>query len=280
MIKMRKKGRAITDLDAIKKAEIEILDETVRVCEEHHLKYFLAYGTLLGAVRHKGFIPWDDDIDIHMPRKDYEKLLKIWNNSGRYRLVECKLDHTYIYPFAKVVDNDTIMQEYNVLEEYDMGLYVDIFPYDEVKESSKKNSKFIRKCELLEKLRMYSMFPYEKILNQDAKKNFGRKAIWKTLRKIGPAKISRWQDKVSRKYCGKNTDYMGCLCTRYSEREILPKHIFGDSIEIEFEGKRYKAPANYDYMLTKLYGDYMQLPPENERVLKHNFKVWEVEKKG
>lgn len=273
---MSKKGQAITDINKIKSMEIDILDEIVRVCDKEGYKYFIAYGTLLGAIRHKGFIPWDDDIDIIMPRDDYEALCAKWDNSGRYKMLECKRDHKYIYPFAKVSDSSTIMEEHNVLKQCDLGIYVDIFPYDNVAEERKEDSSFIRKCELYEKFRMYSMFPVENILSENKKKNFGRKIIWRIIKAVGPEKISRYQDKTAMKYKNEKTKFKGCLCTRYSEREILPADVYDDVIKVEFEGKMYNAPKQYDLMLTRLYGDYMELPPKEERVLKHNFKVWNV----
>ena len=269
--------KRITDLDEIKRREIKILDTFVEFCKKNNLKYYLAYGTLLGAVRHKGFIPWDDDIDVIMPRDDYEKLLALWDNTQRYRVMECKLDPNYIYPFAKISDSHTYLQEFDVLEDCKMGLYVDVFPYDCVGQDKKQAKKFIKRCAFMEKLRIYSMLSFDKIKSEDSKKNLGRKVLWKILRKTGPARISRYQDKVSRKYFGQKGKWKGLLCTQYPEREILSAEVYEDSIEIVFEGKKYNAPANYDHMLKKLYGDYMKLPPKEEQVLKHNFKVWEIE---
>lgn len=269
----RNKGSQITNLDEIKQIEIDILDEIVQICSENNLKYILAYGTLLGAVRHKGFIPWDDDIDIIMPRYDYNKLLEIWND-GKYRLVECMKNKDYIYPFAKVYDADTILEESGVTVSYPLGIYVDIFPCDAIKDTPEKEKKYLNQCEMVEKMRMYSLNPFEMFLNKDPKKNFGRKIIWNILRKIGPAKFSRILTKKLQKYSFSDAEYAGCICNRNLEREMLPKKVFEDLIDLEFEGKLYKAPNNYHLMLQKKYGDYMALPPVEERVLKHGFKAW------
>lgn len=269
------KLRQITNLEQIKEKELEILDYVVDFCDNHNLKYFLAYGTLLGAVRHKGFIPWDDDIDILMPRNDYEKLKIIWNKDSCYKLLDCMEDKEYIYPFMKVSDSKTKLEEHDVEEHMDLGIYIDIFPYDGVVKDTKKRQKFLKKCEYLEKLRLYSMLSIDKILHTDKKKNFMRKILWVFLRKIGPAKISRKMEKFIAKNRVENAEWQGCLCTRFSYREVMPKEVWGETVELEFEGKMYKAPKEYDKMLKTNYGDYMTLPPEEERCLKHNFKAWE-----
>ena len=251
------------------------LTDVAKICDSNNLKYFLGYGTLLGAVRHKGFIPWDDDVDILMPRKDYEQLRKIWDRDNRYKLLDCRDDKKYIYPFMKVIDTKTKLEEHDVEEQADLGLYIDIFSYDGVSSDAEKRQAFLKKCERLEKLRLYSMLSMDKILHEDAKKNFGRKILWKVLRMIGPARISRKMEKFIAKNTVEDAEWMGCLCTRFSDREIMKKEIWEETIQLEFEGKMYKAPKEYDKMLTTNYGDYMTLPPEEKRCLAHNFKVWE-----
>lgn len=175
----------------------------------------------------------------------------------------------------KVIDTKTKLEEHDVEEQADLGLYIDIFPYDGVSSDTEKRQAFLKKCEKLEKLRLYSMLSMDKILHKDAKKNFGRKILWKILRMIGPARISRKMEKFIAKNTVKDAEWMGCLCTRFSDREIMKKEIWEETIQLEFEGKMYKAPKEYDKMLTTNYGDYMTLPPEEKRCLAHNFKVWE-----
>lgn len=269
----------IIGIEEIKSKEIAILDKIVEVCEKNKLKYFIAYGTLLGAVRHKGFIPWDDDIDLLMPRKDYQKLLEVWDNEGAYQILECTKDFQYVYPFAKVIDAYTVLEEYEVDQQYRMGVYVDIFPYDGIKGSIKKNKAFLKICEIMEKLRIYSMFSCDKILHENPKKNFGRKFLWRILTQIGPAKISRWQNKFAQKYIKERADFQGFLCTCCSRKELLPAELFDNTIMIEFEGKKYCAPAQFDEILKREYGDYMKFPPKEQQHLTHNFKAWEVRKK-
>ena len=268
--------REITDLSEIKNIELEILKYTTNFCEKNNLKYILGYGTLLGAVRHKGFIPWDDDIDILMPRKDYDKLCKIWGKSNRYKLLDCRNDKEYIYPFVKIIDSYTRLKEYDTLVQTNLGIYIDIFPYDGVPEDESRRRKLLKKCANLEKMRMHSMMSVEKIMHSDPKKNIGRKMLWKVLNRIGPARLSRIIEKTIAKYSVSNSKWQGCLCTRFPEREIMSYKVWKGTTELEFEGQEFKVPLNYDEMLKINYGDYMKLPPEEERCLKHNFKAWEI----
>ncbi len=267
-------GERITELAEVKKIEVEVLDAFVSFCEENHLTYFLAYGTLLGAVRHKGFIPWDDDIDVTMPRPDYQKLLELWPKEGRYTLLECNQDKGYLYPFAKVCDSKTFIEESGVEVSFDMGIYIDIFPLDGIQGTPEENKRFLHSFETMEKCRMYSMMPCESILKEGTGSDLPRKLLWQVLRKIGPYRFSKRMDRLARKNGYSAEQYGGFLSTRFWEREIYPLRVLEDTIKIEFEGKWYTAPADYHLVLTLLYGDYMQLPPEDEQVLKHNFKAW------
>ena len=275
------KGKEITEIQQVKSIEIKVLNVIVDFCEQHNLKYLLAYGTLLGAVRHKGFIPWDDDIDIFMPRPDYQKLISLWKDNDNYGLLECTKNKNYIYPFAKMYDKHTIILEKEIDIQCDMGIYVDIFPYDSINNTYEESRKFLKKCETYEKCRLYSALPYEKILHENKIKNLGRFALWRVLKTFGPAYFSRKENQLYQKYADQfdTTEQMGCLWTRKAELEIVPRNVFDETMDMEFEGKMYKIPANYDVMLKTKYGDYMQLPPEEDRVLHHGFKVWECERK-
>lgn len=273
-MKQKELGERITELPEVKKIEVEILDAFVSFCEKNHLTYFLAYGTLLGAVRHKGFIPWDDDIDVTMPRPDYEKLLKLWPKEDKYALLECKQDRGYLYPFAKICDSDTFIEESGVEFSCDMGIYIDIFPLDGIPGTPEENSRMLHRFETLEKCRMYSMMPCEALFKEGSGANFARKLLWRILRLIGPYRFSKWMDRGAQKYGYSAQQYGGCLLTRFSSREIYPLRVLEETTKVEFEGKWYTAPKDYNLILTLLYGDYMQFPPESEQVLKHNFKAW------
>ncbi len=264
----------ITDIDEVKQIEVKILDAFVSFCNQNNLRYYLAYGTLLGAVRHKGFIPWDDDIDVTMPRPDYQKFISLWPAGGKYAVLECTQNEEYVYPFAKVCDTDTFLQERGVCLDYDMGIYIDVFPLDAIPGTLEDSKGFIRSLQNQEKCRLYSMMPCEYIFKDGSKTNFTRKLLWRVIKAIGPHRFAKRMNRRSQKYGYSPQLYGGSLTTRFPEHEIFPLSILEETTELEFEGKRYIAPADYNQVLTLLYGDYMELPPEEERVLKHDFKAW------
>lgn len=267
-------GERITDLQQIKKMEVEILDTVVSFCNQHNLRYFLAFGTLLGAIRHQGFIPWDDDIDIIMPRPDYQKLLELWQDKEHFVLLECNQNQDYAYQFAKVCNADTFMEEHNVTLKYDMGLYIDIFPCDCLPDNEKAKNSLIRKLATFEKMRLYSMMPMKALFRDNSKWNMDRRLLWYLLRCIGPHRIAIEIDKLSRKTAYSSKGLGGFLSSRFPEHELMPLSTYENTIEVKFEGKLYRAPENYDFVLRTTYGNYMEFPPEEEQVLKHSFKLW------
>lgn len=166
----------------LKRIELDILKYIKTQCEKYNLRYYLAYGTLLGAVRHKGFIPWDDDIDIHMPREDYDKLIELeYNNpDSKYKLLSPKYNKDYYYSFAKMVDNETILEETGLKQIKELGVYVDIFPLDYIK---KKGALKVKIERFLFFIRMAPAFiDYKKRVNHKNRVIFIK--ILKALNKI------------------------------------------------------------------------------------------------
>ena len=243
-------------LEEKKKILVSILSEVHNFCDENNLKYFLTGGTLIGAVRHKGFIPWDDDIDIYMPRNDYEKFLCKFNKeSERYQVISLKIEN---------VDSD-----------YKMGIYLDIFPLDNL--SSNYN----------EALSLYKAVSfYRKLLAiKNAASDSKRKPYMNFILKVGKVVIMpvsrkwilRQIDMLSQKYReDTSSQYIGAICAAFYG-EILRSEWFTERCLLEFEGRKFWAPKGYDAFLTQLYGDYMQLPPEEKRVTHHDNKAWLVE---
>lgn len=244
-----------------------ILDVIHQVCTEYGLRYSLAYGTLIGAVRHKGFIPWDDDIDLMMPREDYEKLLAIWNQSAPkdYILQNTRTDPDFTQNFTKIrKDHTTFLQdEAERTKHYHKGIFVDIFPGDRV-----PSGKIERKIQYIACAinLLYSrghtsgsgglVGITEKLLLNNASKE---KHI--TRRECAEKKIRCWNGNATLQYVFPST--IEC------SRKFYPATLFEKMKTIEFNGKQYMCVADPDTILRIEYGDYMQLPPEEERVWTH-----------
>lgn len=259
-------------LENIKGIEKEILDYIDEVCRVNSLQYYLAYGTLLGAIRHKGFIPWDDDIDIWMPRPDYEKLLIILRKSIPQKYCLYLDQEDYIYPFAKVAKTNTLLIE-NVDLNSVMGVYIDIFPLDGV-----ANSKKIVKRDF-NRIFFFRNILSIKRMSLSKTRSLNKTIILRILRlfanffsvKYLIKKINHYS--LMRDYAGSQN--VGSIVWGDKYTEYWPKEYF-DLSELEFEGKLYYVPKEYDLICRSIYGDYMQLPPEEQRVSKHNFQCFKI----
>ncbi len=247
--------------------EQEILDVIHQVCAEHGLRYSLAYGTLIGAVRHKGFIPWDDDIDLMMPREDYEKLLAVWDQSAPkgYILQNTRTDSDFTQNFTKIRKDHTafLQDEAERTKHYHKGIFVDIFPGDRV--PSGKIGRRIQYIACAVNL-LYSrghtsgsggmVGEVEKILLKAPKEKYS------VRRERAEKKIRSWNGDESLQYVFPSTIR--------SSRKYYPANLFENVKTIEFNGKQYMCVADADSTLRVEYGDYMQLPPEEDRVWKHH----------
>ena len=246
---------------------VEILKEVHAICEKHGLKYFLDAGTLLGAVRHKGFIPWDDDMDIGMLREDYEKFLEIAKKElPDYLFLQTfETDDKYdIYQVpCKIRYNGTILIEKGIAENSEMhnGIYIDVFPYD----SLPKNDSVYKLQRTLSYNILKSFVRIREKPEQLSIKNRITFTFYKVVRALFPYKrrkkffdfLISWNDV--------NSPYMGYgLDTIWSEYVYKKKDYF-ELEKLEFEGCQFYGPKNADAILTQLYGDYMTLPKEEDR---------------
>lgn len=251
--------------EEVKRKEVKILNHIVAVCEKHGLRYYLSYGTLLGAIRHKGFIPWDDDIDISMPRADYEQLLKVMlaNPDKRFVALTPK-SKGYPYHYAKVVDLSTKLVEENLDDFAGNGLWVDIFPLDGVDTTEptrqKKLAKYFNSC------RASASFKHCPANNKPWK--------WRICKMIGTRNFSRLVTWASRRLPFDSAQYVAHMPT--AMQYLFPRRLFDKVIKVEFEGALYDAPADYDEYLKILYADYMQIPPESQRIT-HSVKAIAVD---
>ncbi|WP_278372289.1 LicD family protein [Segatella bryantii] len=252
-----------------KKHILDIMVELDRICKDHNLNYYIAYGTLLGAVRHKGFIPWDDDIDILMMRNDYEKLIRILkcNNTPDWLDVIDGDTAGYYYTFAKAVDNRTIAEHDDT--HVSSGLWVDIFPWDYVPNEDKESKKYLKLCHIHRNIILAMSSNFNKM-------PFSLKKIAKIFLScfasiIGKKRLYRYSNAHNQKY--QNTNYVACLTTPYTTKERFFIDDVNEVTKLEFEGYLFSAPQNWEIILSRLYGNYLQLPPIEKRRT-HNITAW------
>lgn len=253
------------DLKRLKIEEKKILDYYVNFCEKNNLKYYLAYGTLLGAIRHNGFIPWDDDIDVHMPPQDYQKFINLFkkDNNNDYFLQTIDTEKYFHATFTKIRKNNSCMveKEWSYMKIH-KGINIDIFPLYPYPDDSKERKKF----RFLLKL---STLLVSKNIKTNSVKN---KIIFGILRII-PRNVT---NNISNKIVYKLLNYDGNYSKYITEscEEGYNKEWFNEVIPVKFEGTYYNAPKKYDAVLTKMYGDYMTPPKKEDRVGHGNGEIY------
>lgn len=245
----------ITDLKEIQRIQLKILKEFDKYCEANHLKYFLAYGTLLGAIRHKGFIPWDNDIDVCMLRDDYNKLIKKYKD-GRFKLmsVERLKRNEYTYAHAKLTDTQTILLE-SFQPDYELGVYIDVFPLEYLKDGGKDYNI------LLKRYNRINYLETAKGIKGKILKIIGRKTLSRIYRMMH----------LNRK---KNSRCVGNCCATNASGDIYNIDWFDKTKKKIFEGYEFLVPIEYKRVLERRYGNYMELPPKDERKPQHDFKAY------
>ena len=248
----------------LRNCQIAILDFFNKLCCDNNLRYWIEYGTLLGAVRHKGYIPWDDDIDVAMFREDYDKLINICrlNPNARYQLSCVENDPLCMYPFGKIIDTQTVLYELGE-DGIKTGVYIDVFVYDNAPEDINKRNKIFDKLDFYGKLRKYQL-PMGK-----APLSLKRILVLLTRALISLFPKQYFTKKIiknAKKSCNIKSDFVSDFtCPYYYTRWCVHKSIFEELTELEFEKHYYKAPKRYDEWLRLQYGDYMKLPSVEER---------------
>lgn len=264
-------------LRQIQLIQLEIALEIKRICEENKIKYFLDSGTLLGAVRHKGFIPWDDDLDIGMIREEYEKFLKIAPEkiNSAYEIQTWSNDLNYGNAFLKVRKKNTKYIEVVSQNQTINGIYVDILPYDIYPTNKVNQNKQGRKIEILKRM-IYSKSHYKNWSN--SKSTFQlikRRAIYIPIQFLcfffSKQKLITLYERVAKEYNNTDSDYVyeQTGATKYG-KWVLPKKCIVNLSPMQFENHYFLAPMDYDLYLTSVYGNYMKLPPEKERYNRHS----------
>lgn len=265
----------------IQDVSIEILKKVADICEEQNLKYYLAYGTLIGAIRHKGYIPWDDDVDIWMPREDYEKLVEYFRENYYemmpYKMMNNEISENYPYILPRVIDSRYMLDVKNE-KKCGMGIFIDIFPLDGLGDDKNHALKLIDCGKNLSSLIFLS-----------TRKHFGKgttKSIWKLILKFPIYLYAKLKGKnyfakksmqlsLENKYC--ESKYVGCVTwPTYRDRDVFDKELFDKTILVDFGKYEFRVPEEYDRVLSQIYGDYMKLPSQNERKPHHLYKAYEV----
>ena len=259
------------ELEQLKTLELELFSIFLDVCKKHSLRYFLLGGTCLGAVRHKGFIPWDDDIDVGMPRNDYEKFLEVAQNEfPEYVFLQYgKTDPEYPMSFAKIRNSNTTFKEESMsLLKINHGVYIDVFPLDGYVDDKNFEKNFYSNKRIIS-----SVF---KPLGKKPIKTKVLNMVYRLL--YNYKKIRDKQDLLLQTYSYDDCNIVANYCGAWGKKEIMPKEYFGNGVEGVFEGIPVILPEKYDKYLTQMYGDYMTPPPKDKQVGHHYTSVIDFNK--
>ena len=245
-----------------KKVMLDTLINVAHFCDQQGINYSLGYGTLIGAIRHKGFIPWDDDIDIIMWRDDYERFIASYKDD-RYEIVDGS--HNPNHSHIRVSDQKTIlkMNEWRA-QFYKEGLWIDVFPIDKVPDTQREYVRFRKKIWFLFEMQLSGETQRKGVLNKliyvvckPFSAFFGKKAL-----------------KKMKKYHTKDTQSAANMGVWYLNFPKFPLSYMKEFVEVDFEGHRFKAIKEYDAFLRGVYGDYMQFPPKEKQIPHHSYVAY------
>lgn len=264
--------------------QLNILKQFIRVCDKYNLRYFLVGGSCLGAIRHHGFIPWDDDIDVGMPREDYEKYIALQKEyiGTNYFIQTYKTDPCYIYNYAKLRDSSTTYIE-NIYKNHRInhGVWIDIFPIDAMGNKNLPKKKYAKRVKFV----WWNVFmAYLPALRRKVhKQTFFKDVLLNIVAGLFYIlDINHFRnkrvDKYTQKFNSKNCEIYGNHFGINVNKEAMEKEIFFDYIKVQFEDIEANVPKDYDKYLSYLYGDYMKLPPIEKQVGHHLNKGFSLTK--
>lgn len=258
------------NIEELKKVQLNLLDHVSDFCKKNRIRYWLDAGTLLGAIRHKGYIPWDDDIDIGMLRTDYDRFVKKFNKyNKKYQCYCIENNEKFCYPYAKVLDKSTVLYEPD-RNGKKLCVNLDVFVYDNAPDDEKMRKRMFDIRDFyytLNILRTYHHEPNGKWYRKLAI------YIFRFFLLLFPRSFfCKKTIQNSKRFEGRETRCVGNFTS--ISRVVCGKEVFDSFIEVEFEGKRYPAPSGYDEWLKAFYGDYMVLPSEEKRVSHHVFEAY------
>lgn len=270
--------------EEIKQINLQVLKCLADFCEQNNINYILSDGTLLGAARHKGFIPWDMDIDVSMLRSDYEKFISLWKDNENYAVITHEKYKEFMRPFAKIVDLHTVCYEYGE-KTVKGGVWVDIFPLDALPNNEKNSVKFYKKlCKAFDlfdiqlgirkKIHGFNYFlhkvfyslKYKDLFFFAKSTEFLLKELTALAKKYNKRDFIKVNNNISIYYKGSPYRKFG-----------FPKECVTDFVYGEFENMEFRIPRNYDAVLKCCYNNYMQLPPKEKQIDTHGIKCFEVD---
>ena len=248
---------------------LDILKDVAKFCDENSLTYFLSSGTLIGAIRHKGFIPWDDDIDIEMPREDYNRFIELYRKKGKYTIC-APFEPDSIYFYTKIYNNKTLKYESGI--DYSrfrpLGVDIDVFPIDGQPDGDHYDS-FVAQTN--RRVRIYSYFGSSIVSYRGQLKSRAKQFV---SRLIGKNYFCKLYIKSASRYLYENSLMVGFISPYSKYKNRHRKSIFTERIKVQFEDGEFWAPKGYDEYLRNIYGDYMQLPPKGEQKTHHANNVY------
>lgn len=261
--------------DELKNIQLDILKRVHLFCCQNNIEYFLTYGTLIGAIRHQGYIPWDDDIDIEMTRPNYEKFIKLFN--GYYpdlKICAPELDCNYYAPYANVYNANTILYEGNNGHNgFSLGIKIDVFPIDGVPDNKKGYDKFFNKAKLINTLLIFKRYPLSYLIRGGFYSKFLRLVTWCFTHIIPYSFLQKRMKALTQKIPYEEATHASQIVFA-AKRRFFNKELYENFIDVEFEGFKFRTIKDYDIYLKEIYGDYMKLPPIEERIACHNFKAY------
>lgn len=259
-------------LRRLQMVELDILKKFDKMCEKHGLEYFAAYGTVLGAVRHQGFIPWDDDIDVGMPRKDYERLAELVpiEFGEGYSLLNGQIDPRYPFMTSRIMKKGT---EFRMLSmknvPCDLGIFLDIFCFDDMPDSIEEQRKIARSCWIIEKMCILRNTPFPNLPYRGIKRVAAYVACGagSLVMKVFPRKkLHEWMQSSAQRCNNPNAGYLGCPFGLKPFESVYPKSMIYPLKRMKFEDMEIPIPNDPHAMLLQVYGEsYMTPPPEGKR---------------
>lgn len=261
------------------KAALEVMRKIADVCEEQGLAYSLFYGTLIGAIRHKGFIPWDDDIDIAMPRPDYERFCKYCTGHAEelkpFKLLNMDTCKDYPYMISRMSDERYLLKVTNE-KDFGLGVFVDIYPLDGL------GNEYDQAYALMAKVRKYPRLIFlatRRYYHFGTTKGWGKRmakfCAFCIVKLIGKNILAQRLLSLVDTTRYESSRYVGCAVWGAGSKVfVFDKEKLGGMVQVDFEGEKFRAFEGWDYLLKMWYGDYMQLPPEEDRVPHHLYTAY------